>query len=154
MNKIKPGGRHRKPAATTYYRVSHARPLGHTPAVRAILHKEGLWDIVTPELREVYYYRVDERKHRKDFCAIGWPNEQGGWEIRHPRYTGCLGQKGLTLVADSKDRVLVFPDMCSYLCWRYRHRDERPSLIILNDPAQLPHARELAGHYPQQQFLL
>ena len=54
--------RKRKAAKLPYYHVQQTLPLGETPAVRASLRTEGLWELVTADLREVYYYKVDQNK--------------------------------------------------------------------------------------------
>ncbi|HVX00192.1 MAG TPA: hypothetical protein VHA52_07145 [Candidatus Babeliaceae bacterium] len=130
-----------------YYRVQHSLPLGETPAVKARLCAEGLWQLVTDELREVYYYRIDIKRKRRDFCAVGWPNENGGWEVRHPAYTGCIGSKGITFIAGDTKTLHIFADFTDYLCWRYYHKQENPSLLILNHPEFLPAARKRAEQF-------
>jgi hypothetical protein len=126
--------RYRKRTSTgpPYRRVQQNLPLGETPEVRALLKAEGLWELVTPELREVYYFRVDQHHRRRDFCAIGWPNENGGWEIRHPRFIGCIGRKGMTFINGDPGSLFIFRDFTDYLCWRYTHKNRNPSVLILN----------------------
>lgn len=138
------GRRKRKAVQPTYYRVTATRSLGETPAVRAVLQNEGLLELVTAELREVYYYRVDARQRRRDFCAVGWPNENGGWEIRHPRYTGCIGPKGMTFVGGEPGKLFIFSELTDYLCWKYNHSNEFPNILILNHPEFLAAAKRRA----------
>jgi hypothetical protein len=133
--------RKRKAAKLPYYHVQHTLPLGETPGIRAILHSEGLWELVTSDLREVYYYKVDQNKKRKDFCAVGWPNENGGWEIRHPNFTGCLGPKGMTFIPGEHGHLVIFEDFTAYLCWRYIHKQYYPNILILNYPEFLSAAK-------------
>ncbi|EHQ26451.1 hypothetical protein [Mucilaginibacter paludis] len=139
--------RKRKAAQLPYYRVQYDLPLGDTPSVRTCLESNGLWELVTAPLREVYYYKVYENQKRKNFCAIGWPNENGGWEIRHPRYIGCIGLKGMTFIAGKPDRLLVFIDLTDYLCWQYDHKNDFPSILILNHLEFLPAARKRAAKF-------
>jgi hypothetical protein len=124
-----------------YYHVDQTLPLGETPAVRASLHSEGLWELVTADLREVYYYKIDQNKKRRDFCAVGWPNENGGLEIRHPNYTGCLGPKGMTFIPGLTANLFIFEDFTAYLCWRYIHKQYCPNILILNYPEFLSAAK-------------
>lgn len=133
--------RKRKAAKLPYYHVQQTLPLGETPAVRASLRTEGLWELVTAELREVYYYKVDQNKKRRDFCAVGWPNENGGWEIRHPHFTGCLGPKGMTFISGEAGHLVIFGDFTAYLYWRYFHKQYYPNILILNYPEFLSAAK-------------
>lgn len=133
--------RKRKATKPPYYHVQHTLPLGESPAIRACLHSEGLWDLVTTDLQEVYYYKVDQRKKRRDFCAVGWPNENGGWEIRHPNYTGCLGPKGMTFIQGQSGHLFIFEDFTGYLCWKFTHKYHFPNILILNYPEFLSAAK-------------
>lgn len=133
--------RKRKAPELQYYRVQHTLPLGETPAVRACLQSEGLWELATAELREVYYFKVDQNKKRRNFCAVGWPNENGGWEIRNPNYTGCLGPKGMTFIPGETGHLAIFEDFTAYLCWRYTHKQYYPNILILNYPEFLSAAK-------------
>ncbi|GGA95084.1 hypothetical protein GCM10011500_08610 [Mucilaginibacter rubeus] len=133
--------RKRKAAELPYYRVQHTLPLGETPAVAACLHSEGLSELVTADLREVYYYKVDQNKKRREFCAVGWPNENGGWEIRHPNFTGCLGPKGMTFISGEAGHLVIFEEFTAYLYWRYFHKQYYPNILILNYPEFLGAAK-------------
>jgi hypothetical protein len=133
--------RKRKEAKLPYYHVQHTLPLGETSGVRAILHSEGLWELVTSDLREVYYYKVDQNKKRRDFCAVGWPNENGGWEIRHSNFIGCLGPKGMTFIPGEHGHLVIFEDFTAYICWRYTHKRYYPNILILNYPEFLSAAK-------------
>lgn len=124
--------RRREPAKPPYRRVQQALPLGQSTVVESLLKAEGLWDLVTPELREVYYQYVDANNRVRDFCAIGWRNENGGWEVRAPGFSGYIGRKGMTFIPGSAERLLIFPDMTGYICWRYAHHTNYPSILVLN----------------------
>jgi len=58
--------------------------------------ESGLWELADLNIREVYYYVTDQKGKRKDFCAAGWMNENGGWEVCAQNYTGCIGTKGMS----------------------------------------------------------
>jgi hypothetical protein len=133
--------RKRKEAKLPYFHVHQTLPLGETPTVRASLQMEGLWELVTADLREVYYFKVDQNKKRRDYCAVGWPNENGGWEIRHPNYTGCLGPKGMTFIPGESTNLIIFEDFTTYLYWRYTHKQYYPNILILNYPEFLSAAK-------------
>jgi hypothetical protein len=139
--------RKRKSIKFPYYRVQYDLPLGETPAVRACLQSNGLWEIVADGLREVYYYRVDARQNRRDFCAVGWPNENGGWELRHAHYTGCLGPKGMTYMAGQADMLLIVVNFTDYLCWKHQHQNDQPSVLVLNHPQFLSAAIKRAAQF-------
>lgn len=139
--------RRRQEAKLPYRRVQQDLPLGQSSAVQQLLKNEQLWELVTPELREVYYHYVDIHSRRRDFCAIGWRNENGGWEVRAPGFCGYIGRKGMTFVAGSPNRLIIFPDMTTYLCWRHANKADYPSLLILNHPEFAAAASRRAQRY-------
>jgi hypothetical protein len=48
--------------------------------------------------------------------AIGFKNDNGGWEVRNTFYTGCLGEKSITSQIDLADApIVIFEGFFDYL---------------------------------------
>lgn len=139
--------RKRKATKIPDYRVAHTRPLGYNNEVTDFLMESGLWELADLNIREVYYYVTDQKGKRKDFCASGWMNENGGWEVRAQNYTGCIGTKGMTFISASETVLAIFPEYVDYLKRRNDKHLHYASVLILNHPDFLSAALKRASHF-------
>ncbi|MCT1533019.1 hypothetical protein M3B46_18605 [Sphingobacterium daejeonense] len=144
--------RKRKATKIPDYRVARTRPLGYNNEVTDFLMESGLWELVDLNIREVYYYVTDQKGKRKDFCAAGWLNENGGWEVRAQNYTGCIGTKGMTFNPGSYSILAIFPEYVDYLKRRNDKHLQYASVLILNHPEFLSAALKRASHYEKVLF--
>ncbi len=139
--------RKRKATKIPDYRVAHTRPLGYNNEVTDFLMESGLWELADLNIREVYYYVTDQNGKRKDFCAAGWMNENGGWEVRAQNYTGCIGTKGMTFISVSGSLLAIFPEYVDYLKKRNDKHLHYASVLILNHPDFLSAALKRTSHF-------
>lgn len=139
--------RKRKATKIPDYRVARTRPLGYNNEVTDFLMESGLWDLADLNIREVYYYVTDQKGKRKDFCAAGWMNENGGWEVRAQNYTGCIGTKGMTFISVSGSVLTIFPEYVDYLKRRNDKHLHYASVLVLNHPDFLSAALKRASHF-------
>lgn len=139
--------RKRKATKIPDYRVARTRPLGYNNEVTDFLMESGLWDLADLNIREVYYYVTDQKGKRKDFCAAGWMNENGGWEVRAQNYTGCIGTKGMTFISVSGSVLAIFPEYVDYLKRRNDKHLHYASVLVLNHPDFLSAALKRASHF-------
>ncbi|TYP94433.1 hypothetical protein BC792_11297 [Sphingobacterium allocomposti] len=139
--------RKRKATKIPHYQIDRARPLGHNNEVTEFLMESGLWELADLNIREVYYYVIDQKGNRKDFCAAGWMNENGGWEVRAQNYTGCIGTKGMTFISVSGSVLAIFPEYVDYLKRRNDDHLHYASVLILNLPDFLSAALKRASHF-------
>lgn len=124
--------RKRRAIKLPHYRIERIGPLGFDQPITDFLIRRGLWDDADLNLREVYYYRTDPRGNRKNFCAAGWPTENGGWEVRAPNYTGCIGPRGMTFFSLSQLTLAIFPRYGDYLRARRDTCLLTVSVLVLN----------------------
>ncbi|VTR29550.1 hypothetical protein [Sphingobacterium thalpophilum] len=144
--------RKRKATKIPDYRVARTRPLGYNNEVTDFLMESGLWELADLNIREVYYYVTDQKGKRKDFCAAGWLNENGGWEVRAQNYTGCIGTKGMTFNSGSRSVLAIFPEYVDYLKKRNDKHLQYASVLILNHPEFLSAALKRASHFEKVLF--
>ncbi|MGV6945132.1 hypothetical protein [Sphingobacterium sp. CZ-2] len=139
--------RKRKATKIPHYQIDRARPLGYNHEVTDFLMESGLWELADLNIREVYYYVTDQKGNRKDFCAAGWMNENGGWEVRAQNYTGCIGTKGMTFISASETALAIFPEYVDYLKRRNDQHLHYASVLILNHPEFVSAALKRASHF-------
>ena len=139
--------RKRKATKIPHYQIDRARPLGYNNEVTDFLIESGLWELADLNIREVYYYVIDQKGNRKDFCAAGWMNENGGWEVRAQNYTGCIGTKGMTFISASETALAIFPEYVDYLKRRNDQHLHYASVMIMNHPDFLSAALKRASHF-------
>ncbi|MEN5057149.1 hypothetical protein [Sphingobacterium kitahiroshimense] len=130
--------RRRKPVKVPHYQIDKTAPIGRTTEVTDFLKESNLWEIADLNMQEVHYFVVDQKGKRKDFCAAGWQNENGGWEIRASHFQSCIGARGMTVFVRSETVLAIFPEYTDYLKQRNDKYLSYASVIILNYPDFLP----------------
>jgi len=139
--------RKRKPLRVPHYRIDKIKPIGQTTEITDLLKETGLWELADLSLQEVHYFVTDQKGRRKDFCAAGWQNENGGWEVRAARFKSCIGAKGMTVFSRSETVLAIFPEYTDYLKKRNDKYLSYASVIILNYPDFIPASIKRAGHF-------
>jgi len=145
-------GRKRRAIKIPYYHVQETMPLGSNTEITSYLKSQGVWEMVVGELKEVYYYVVDEKHRRKDFFAAGWQNENGGWEVRCKNFAGCIGRKGMSFISGKANHLILFDDCIDYLSWKYEHRTSPASVLILNSSDFFDAAKRRAAKFQNADF--
>ena len=86
------------------------KALGH-PALLAYLRERGIpSDIATENCVEIHY-----RLHDKQYFAIGFSNENGGYEIRNKFFKGSIPPKAVSLIRNCSATVNVYEGFMDYL---------------------------------------
>lgn len=86
------------------------KALGH-PALLAYLRERGIpSDIATENCVEIHY-----RLHDKQYFAIGFSNENGGYEIRNKFFKGSIPPKAVSLIRNGSATVNVYEGFMDYL---------------------------------------
>ena len=118
------------------------RPLEH-PTLLGYLWERGIpSDIATANCVEIHY-----RLHEKNYFAIGFPNEDGGYEIRNKFFKGSIPPKAVSLIRNGSVNVNVyegFMDFLSGLTLGYGRTEDN---LVLNSVANKEKAyRHLDGY--------
>ena len=118
------------------------KPLGH-PALLAYIRERGIpSDIATANCVEIHY-----RLHDKNYFAVGFPNEDGGYEIRNRFFKGSIPPKAVSLIRHGSATVNVyegFVDFLSGLTLGYGRTEDN---LVLNSVANKGKAyRHLDGY--------
>lgn len=84
----------------------------------------------------------------KEYFAIGWQNNAGGWELRNQYWKGAVSPKDITTINAQTDvTTLIFEGFFDYLSavilgW---FRPEEMNAIVLNSTAMIDHAIPVLG---------
>lgn len=100
--------------------ITTAGPLEH-PALAAYLKKRGIDLSIARRYCSEVRYAMDGR----EYFAIGFGNDAGGWELRNPYFKGSSSPKGITTINNGSDTVTVFEgffDFLSYLSLKCNRR--------------------------------
>jgi hypothetical protein len=91
-------------------------------------------NIINKYCSEVYY----KFETSKEYYAIGFKNDSGGFEMRNKYFKGCLGKKDITTINNNADVVSLFEswsDFISYLTLKKEEFEE--DFIILNSTSMV-----------------
>ncbi|WP_185214081.1 hypothetical protein [Sphingobacterium mizutaii] len=139
--------RKRKATKIPHYQIERTGSLGYNKEITDFLMESGLWELADLNIQEVHYYVTDQKGNRKDFCAAGWQNENGGWEVRAQNYTGCIGPRGMTFISASETALAIFPEYVDYLKRRSDKYLHYASVVILNHPDFISASLKRARHF-------
>lgn len=136
--------RRRNPVRVPSYSIESINELGNNHAITSYLRQRGVDKVANGHIFELDYYVVDDKNRRKNFFAAGWPNENGGWEVRNRYFKGCLGHKGMSFLQGSIERISIFEGYLDFLSWKVEHPDDPASILVLNSLSFLMAAKSRA----------
>lgn len=106
------------------------KPLGHQALLGYFLERGIPSDVATSNCVEIHY-----RLHGKQYFAVGFPNEDGGYEIRNKFFKGSIPPKAVSLIRNGSTTVNVyegFMDFLSGLTLGYGRTEDN---LVLNSVA-------------------
>lgn len=136
-----------RPVRFQRYEIERMDEPGSNAAINGYLASRGICSVAKGHLYEVSYAALDNRKKLRRYFAPGWPNENGGWEVRNKNFRGCLGHKGVSFLQGSAKRLCVFEEYFDFLSWRVEHPMDPASILVLNSLAMLQTAKARAIKY-------
>lgn len=145
---------HRNPERNSGIILIEEKPLEHPGLLEYLQNRKIDLTIAREHCREVHY-----QTGGREYFAIGFANDAGGYEIRNPSFKGCIAPKDITHIRqdDRKETCFLFEgfmDYLSLLTIRQQLNPEYPSSnwhdnIILNSTANLQKALPLLADYDQ-----
>ncbi|MCX3265639.1 toprim domain-containing protein [Pedobacter agri] len=100
--------------------------------LKSYLLSRGVDKVAAGFLYQIDYMVLDNKNKQRDFSASGWPNENGGWEVRNKYFKGCLGHKGMSYFPGSAYKLAVFEGCYDFLSWKIENRNDPASVLVLN----------------------
>ncbi|WP_019538874.1 toprim domain-containing protein [Proteiniphilum acetatigenes] len=145
---------HRNPEKTNGITLIEEKPVEHPGLLEYLQSRKIDLTIAREHCREVHY-----QTEGREYFAIGFGNDAGGYEIRNPSFKGCIAPKDVTHIRqdDRKETCFLFEgfmDYLSLLTIRHQLNPEYTSSnwhdnIILNSTANLQKALPLLADYGQ-----
>lgn len=123
-------------------------------ALKSYLQSRGIYRAIGEcECKEVHY-----TCHKKEYFAVAFPNNSGGFEIRNPYFKGCIAPKDISIIQKTerlRGRCCClfegFMDYLSYLTLvksgRITEDDEHVDYIVLNSVSNVSRAIEPIKKY-------
>ncbi|MBD2705653.1 toprim domain-containing protein [Spirosoma sp. BT702] len=125
------------------------KPIQHVGLIH-YLDKRGIpLDVARRHLKEL---RVHNTQTKKCFTALGFPNEEGGFELRNPFFKGCSRPKAISFVRGSVPKlegIHLFEGFMDYLSaiTQLRGNGLADDAIILNSLSCLKQAIAYMQNY-------
>lgn len=110
-------------------------PLRH-PALVGYLSSRGIDPAIASACCREVYYAVGGR----NYFAVGFRNDAGGWELRSERFKGCVFPKHITTIDNRSDTVVAFEGFMDFLSYLSMKPAEWPHIdaAVLNSVIHLP----------------
>lgn len=113
------------------------------PALLQYLSGRGI-DSVTAKSQcvEIHY-----KNGGKNYFAIGFKNDTGGYELRNPYFKGCIAPKAITTITSHNAACHVFEGFIDYLSYLILHGE--CDAVVLNSIVNIPNALSILNEYSQ-----
>lgn len=86
------------------------KPLSH-PALRQYLRERG----ISADVASRFCCQVEYRYNGKQFFAVGFKNNSGGYEIRNRFFKGCVSPKDITLIGRNSNVCHLYEGFMDFL---------------------------------------
>ncbi len=112
-------------------------PLRH-PALVGYLPSRGIDPAIASACCREVHYAVGGR----NYFAVGFRNDAGGWELCSERFKGCVSPKHITTIDNRSDTVVAFEGFMDFLSYLSMKPDEWPyiDVAVLNSVVHLSRA--------------
>ena len=129
------------------------RELSHPALLRYLQGREINVALAKIECKELHF-----TNNGKPFFAIGFPNIDGGYEVRNSFFKGCIAPKSITHIrqqGEPKDTCFVFEGFMDYLSFLTIRVEKSPNMpcldgqdyLILNSTSKVNKAIDALGGY-------
>lgn len=112
-------------------------PLRH-PALVGYLSSRRIDPAIASACCREVHYAVGGR----NYFAVGFRNDAGGWELRSEQFKGCVSPKRITTIDNRSDAVVAFEGFMDFLSYLSMKPDEwqHIDVAVLNSVVHLPKA--------------
>lgn len=99
----------------------------------------------------IYYSR-----NQKQYFAIGFKNDLGGWELRNKYWKGCIGSKAMSTILKGNASCSVFEGFIDFLSYLQLYPDQEDScdFIILNSLSNTKGLLSIIGKFDSVNLFL
>ena len=134
QNNSLPAVERRPTAGNSRIEIKSVEPLNHPALVRYLQVRSIDLTAARKYCNEVRY-AIDG----KEYFAIGFKNDAGGWELRNPKFKGSSTPKNITTLNNESDTVMVFEGFTDFLSYLSMKGNPSPSIdsAVLNSVTNL-----------------
>ena len=120
--------------------IREIKPVYHY-ALKEYIKERG----IIPSVAFKYLKEINYEVGGKNYFALGFKNNSDGWELRSSIFNGCIGNKDISIIESSSEKVSVFEGFMDYLSYlTLRNGEElKGDVIILNSTSMKGRAVEL-----------
>ncbi len=120
--------------------IREIKPVYHY-ALKEYIKERG----IIPSVAFKYLKEINYEVGGKNYFALGFKNNSDGWELRSSIFKGCIGNKDISIIESSSEKVSVFEGFMDYLSYlTLRNGEElKGDVIILNSTSMKGRAVEL-----------
>ncbi|WP_088655940.1 toprim domain-containing protein [Geofilum rhodophaeum] len=99
----------------------------------------------------IYYSR-----NQKQYFAIGFKNDLGGWELRNKYWKGCIGSKAISTILKGNVSCSVFEGFIDFLSYLqlYPEQEDNCDFIILNSLSNTKGLLSIIGKFDSVNLFL
>ena len=120
------------------YSLSH-------PALLAYLADRGIPQNIAQRYCKEIHYKAANR----NYFAIGFGNDAGGWELRSPYFKGCYAPKAISTFSFGGSHLKIFEGFMDFLSDVVMNGEPKSDIIVLNSLALLPRITDKLSIYPR-----
>ena len=120
------------------------KPLSN-PALRQYLRERG----ISADVASRFCCQVEYRHNGKQFFAVGFNNNSGGYEIRNRFFKGCVSPKDITHIDRNSKVCHLYEGFMDFLSVVILGIGRGEDHIVLNSVANIPKVHQLLGNYEQ-----
>lgn len=125
---------------TTPFKDVEVKELAH-PALLNYLLSRGVDSVMAKsQCLEIHY-----KSCGKNYFAIGFRNDAGGYELRNSYFKGCIAPKAITTIINHEAKCHVFEGFIDYLSYLTLYG--KCDAVVLNSIVNIPHALLILSGY-------
>ncbi|SDE86141.1 CHC2 zinc finger [Mucilaginibacter pineti] len=112
---------------------------------------------IPKEIIQKYCNEVSYNNGGKDYFAIGFKNDLGGYELRSKYFKGSSSPKGFTHLNNGQSQLAVFEGFFNFLSFQKLHQNSKmpeTDFLILNSVSFFEKARPIMEGYKQANLFL
>ncbi|WP_329904158.1 CHC2 zinc finger domain-containing protein [Porphyromonas pogonae] len=114
--------------ATTALSISEIKPLENSQLLQFLQSRKINLNIAKAYCKEIHY-----QIGKRNYFAIDFPNDAGGYELRNPQFKGCIPPKEITTFDKKTPAVHLFEGFTDYLSLlTMQAKQADVSAIVLN----------------------
>lgn len=128
------------PKRKTSFEIIMVKELGHT-ALLGYLSLRG----INSTIAKSHCVEIHYRRNGKNYFAIGFKNDAGGYELRNPYFKGCIAPKAITTITNHNVECHVFEGFIDYLSFLVLYGE--CDAVVLNSIVNIPRALLILNRY-------